>query len=95
MEIKQVQVNLTANGATPAVPWSGGVGTVATWGTFGGGTVALQMSVDNGATWMNVDRSGESYVTFTAAGNGGFQLGLCLLRFNLTGATSPNVWVSL
>lgn len=90
-----MQVNLTANGATNPVPWSGGVGTVVASGIFGGGTAALQMSVDNGATWMNVDRNGESYVTFTAPGNGGFQLGLCLLRFNLTGATSPNVWVSL
>ncbi|MDA9453072.1 hypothetical protein XI00_02000 [Bradyrhizobium sp. CCBAU 21359] len=75
--------------------WSGGVGTVVAWGTFGGGTVSLQMSVDNGATWMNVDRGTDSFVSFTAPGNGGFQLGLCLLRFNLTGATSPNVWVSL
>ena len=91
----QMQVNLTANGASTPAPWSGGVGTVAAWGTFGGGTIALQMSVDNGVTWMNVDRSGDSYVSFSAPGNGGFQLGLCQLRFNLTGATSPNVWVAL
>lgn len=90
-----MQVNLTANGASAPVSWYGGPGSVAAWGTFGGGTVALQMSPDNGTTWINVDRSGDSFVTFTAPGNGGFQLGLCLLRFNLAGATSPNAWVSL
>lgn len=95
MEINQVQVNLTANGATTPVRWSGGIGSVAAWGTFGGGTVALQMSPDNGTTWMNVDRTSDTYVTYTAPGNGDFQIGLCLLRFNLTGATTPSVWVSL
>ncbi|UVO33789.1 hypothetical protein KUL72_19905 [Bradyrhizobium arachidis] len=90
-----MQVNLTANGASTPVPWSGGFGTVAAWGTFGGGTVTLQMSPDNGNTWINVDRSSDTYVTFTANGQGDFQLGLCLLRFNLTGATAPSVWVSL
>ncbi|MEY9185317.1 hypothetical protein [Bradyrhizobium sp. USDA 313] len=90
-----MQVNLTANGATTPIPWSGGIGTVAAWGTFGGGTLALEMSPDNGATWIAVDRSGDTYVTFTEDGDGGFQLGLCLLRFNLTGATAPSVWCSL
>ncbi|MGL1376857.1 hypothetical protein ACSTJI_24550, partial [Vibrio parahaemolyticus] len=60
-----------------------------------GGTITLQMSPDNGATWINVDQSGDTYVTFTANGGGDFRLGLCLLRFDLTGATAPNVWVSL
>jgi len=90
-----VQVNLTANGATLPVPWSGGVGMVAAWGSFGGGTLALEMSPDNGATWIAVDRGGDSFVTFTAAGNGAFQLGICLLRLNLAGATTPSVWCSL
>lgn len=90
-----MQVNLTANGASASVPWRGGIGSVAAWGNFGGGTVSLQMSPDNGTTWINVDRSGDTYVTYTANGQGDFQLGLCLLRFNLAGATTPNIWVSL
>lgn len=90
-----MQVNLTANGAAGPVRWSGGTGKVTVWGTLGGGTVTLQMSPDNGTTWLNVDRAGDTYVTFSAPGGGVFELGLCLIRFNLTGATSPNVWVSL
>lgn len=91
-----MQVNLTANGASGSVPWYGGVGTVMVWGTFGGGTVTLQMSPDNGTTWWNVDRVGDTaFATFTANGEAGFRLGLCLLRFNLTGATAPSVWCSL
>ncbi|MGY4469361.1 hypothetical protein ACVWWK_005070 [Bradyrhizobium sp. LB9.1b] len=90
-----MQVNLTANGTTNPVPWSGGHGSIAVWGNFGGGTVTLQMSPDSGTTWINVDRGGDSFVTFTAPGTACFELGLCLLRFNLTGATTPSVWVSL
>lgn len=73
----------------------GGPGTVTAWGSFGGGTVKLQMSPDDGVTWIDVDRAGDTYVTFSANGEGGFELGLCKLRFLLSGATAPNVWVSL
>jgi hypothetical protein len=90
-----MQVNLTANGNTDPVSWYGGRGSAAAWGTFGGGTAKLQQSPDGGTTWIDVDRSGDTYVSFTANGEGGFELGLCLLRFSLTGATAPNVWVSL
>lgn len=90
-----MQVNLTDNGVSPSVAWHGGRGSVVVWGNFGGGTVALQMSPDVGTTWINVDDSGDTYVTFTADGTGGFEEGLCLLRFSLSGATSPSVWVSL
>ncbi|WP_316195948.1 MULTISPECIES: hypothetical protein [unclassified Bradyrhizobium] len=90
-----MQVKLTENGATAPIPWSGGRGTAAAWGTFGGGTAALQMSPDNGTTWINVDKAAETFVSFTANGSGGFELGLCLLRFSLTGATTPAVWCSI
>jgi hypothetical protein len=90
-----MQANLTANGTTDPLHWYGGRGTAAAWGNFGGGTATLQYSPDGGTTWINVDRTGDTYVTFTANGEGGFELGLCLLRFNLTGATSPSVWVSI
>lgn len=90
-----MQVNLTANGATAPVQWSGGEGAAYAWGTFGGGTVTLQLSPDGGTTWFNVDRPGDTYVTFAANGTGGFKLGLCKLRFVLAGSTAPNVWVSL
>jgi hypothetical protein len=90
-----MQVNLTADGVTPTYAWHGGRGSVVAWGDFGGGTLTLQMSPDMGTTWINVDRPGDNYVTFTANGEGGIELGLCLLRASLTGSTNPNIWFSL
>jgi hypothetical protein len=91
----KLQVNLIANGATPSLAWYGGRGSVTVWGNFGGGTATLQMSPDVGTTWINVDETGDAFVTFTASGDGGFELGLCLLRVNLTGATAPSITVSI
>lgn len=86
---------LTASGTVPVPPaflgWTGGRGVFAAWGTFGGGTLTLQWSPDLGVTWMNVDRSGDTFVTLTAAGQGGFELGPCRLQVVLTGATAPNI----
>jgi hypothetical protein len=90
-----MQANLTANGATDSISWYGGPSTVAAWGNFGGGTVTLQMSPDNGVTWIDVDRTGDTFVSFTGDGIGGCTLGPCLLRFSLAAATAPSVWVSL
>ena len=90
-----MQVNLTADGVTPAHAWYGGRGNVTAWGNFGGGTLTLEMSPDMGTTWINVDRPGDTYVTFSANGGGDFELGLCLLRASLAGSTNPNLWFSL
>jgi hypothetical protein len=86
-----MRLNITDNGATAPFKWSSGRGTFTAWGDFGGGTATLQMSPDNGTTWINVDHPGDTYCTFTANGEGGFELTPCFLRVNLTGATSPNL----
>lgn len=71
--------------------WAGGEGIFTAWGNFGGGTCKLQTSPDSGATGFDVDRSGETYVTFTAAGSGLFRLPRCHLRAVLSGATAPSL----
>ncbi|MHC4051494.1 hypothetical protein [Bradyrhizobium sp. 25ACV] len=86
-----MKTTLTANGTTSPTFWPGGSGTFSATGTFGGGTAKLQMSPNNGVTWIDVDRNGDTYVTFTANGQGGFELAPCLLRVSLTGATSPSL----
>lgn len=81
----------TTNANSAALVWGGGEGQFTAYGSFGGGTCKLQWSPDNGVSWLDVDRSGDTYVTFTANGSGRFTLQPCLIRANLAGATSPNV----
>jgi hypothetical protein len=66
------------NGA--AQVWAGGTGQFTAWGTWGGGTCKLQWSPDAGTTWLDVDRAGDTFVTFTANGSGEFTVGACLIR---------------
>ncbi len=85
---------ITADGQTAAasvLPWVGGRGVFTAFGTFGSGTLKLQVSHDAGTTWIDVDRSGDTFVTFTTNGQGGFELGNCLLRTSLSGATAPTI----
>lgn len=82
---------LLANGQTTAIGWLGGRGNFIAQGTFGSGTIKLQASFDDGTTWIDVDKSGDTYVTFTSNGVGGFELGACQLRASLSGATAPSI----
>ena len=60
------------------LPWTA-------FGTFGGGTIALQVSPDGGTTWFNVD-------TTTANAYKVIKPITALLgRFTLTGATAPSL----
>ena len=81
--------NLLTNAAATGVGkrWDGGRGVfVLKSGTIGGATVALQWSPDGGTTWLNVDRAGDTFVTFTAVGSaGGFELPPCQVRAAVTG----------
>lgn len=83
-----IDETLSADGQSAVIKWSGGVGSFFTQGNFGSGTAQLQYSVDGKSTWTNVPGSD---VTHTAASIGGFQLGPCHLRVDLSGATSPSL----
>lgn len=76
------------------IEWPGGEGVFAASGTFGSGTCKLQWSADYpsaAATWLDVDRSGDTFVTFTANGSGAFDLPHCWIRANLAGSTAPSL----
>lgn len=63
------------------------VATLQVTGTFGSGTVTLQVSFDNGVTWSN-----HTGMSFTAAGANTISLAAgALIRISLTGATSPAI----
>jgi hypothetical protein len=76
----------TSNGASSAVTWPGGIGTYYAGGTFGGATVTLEVSFDQGNSWLAL---GDAALTQQGAVN--FQLPNVMLRAvvaNATGTTS-------
>lgn len=92
---------LTANGSTQGIKLYNGRGDgnltnlISVFGTFGGGTAALEYSPDQGSTWIAVTDSAGA-VTFTA--NGGKNIIIpsdaqepVQVRITLSGATSPNL----
>lgn len=83
-------VNEVATGS--GVRWRGGRGVFYIHSaTFGGATIKLQCSFDN-STWVDVDAAGDSNVTLTAAGQGGFELPPCFLRANVSGGPPSAVF---
>jgi len=98
--------NLDADGRTGLItvvsPRSGGDSTrmsIFVQGTFGGGTAALEVSADDGTTWIPVVDDTGAAITFTANA----QRNLCLvcvaenegppikISIDLTGSTSPDL----
>ena len=74
-------------------------GTLEAKGTFGGGTLAWNISYDNGATYNPIlDAASGSAVTSTAYANFNIQAALGpyfpLIQVVLSGATSPSLTVS-
>ena len=81
----------TTNGNTTLIYWAGGRGTFTAYGTFAGGTCKLQWSPDDGTTWIDVDKPGDTFCTFTVNGGGGFELSQSHLRCALAGAGAASI----
>lgn len=85
---------LTADGQTQGVAFPGGMGTVHADGSFGSGTLSLEVSSDGGTTYTN----GGTSVQLTAEGLFNFTLPSdeLMVRLDLTGATAPDIdwWIS-
>ena len=93
---------LTANGSTPVFSLPDGISVlpvttktvadnVVAWaaqGTWGGGTLALQVSPDGGTTWFN-QQAGLTANGVQYSAGASDMLG----RFTLTGATSPSLTI--
>lgn len=80
--------NVSSTGNYPSsgtIYWPGGRGVYVQTGT---GASKLQFSPDEGTTWLDVDRAGDTYVTLSAAGAGLFELPPCLIRTVVTGSPS-------
>jgi len=85
---------ITQSGKAGRVKFPGGQGTVHANGTFGSGTLSLEISHDEGVTFTN----GGTTVQLKASGVFGFTLPSdnVIIQLDLTGATSPdiNFWIS-
>lgn len=89
----QILTSQATNGNSASFPSSGTFLTLALSGTFGGATVAVQFSPDDGTTWI-----GSSDLSFTAATVKNFQVARGMKwRLNVSGVTttSLNAWVGL
>ncbi len=84
--------NASATGTAKEWPGGEGVFTVPL-GTISGATVKLQYQADD-LTWTDVDRSGDTYVTFTAVGGAGglFTLPPCNIRAAISGGPPSGIY---
>lgn len=71
----------TSNATSSVTQWTGGTGTFYAQGTFDGATVQVQVSFDNGVTWLNI-----SDASLTSAGAFNLEIGAVLIRAVLTDA---------
>lgn len=86
--------NASATG--DAFDWPGGSGAfIVDRGTFSGATVKLQFSIDGGTTWLDVDQGGDTYVTFSAAGAGAFDLPACEVKATVSGGTPSALYATV
>jgi hypothetical protein len=66
--------------------------TIAAWGGFGAGTLAVKMSPDAGTTWLDFPTP----ITFTVAGTKQVPIPQGVkVRGELTGATGPTLFCSI
>lgn len=85
--LKPIVLLKTATATGPLLQWPGGQGICQVWGTFGAGTVTLQNLSPDGTTLLTVGAG----CTFTAAGEGIFNMPAGLIQATVTGATGASL----
>lgn len=81
------QGTITANGSTAGIVFKGGDLYLHLDGNFGGGTVTVHISYDNGVTYIPVSVDG----AYTSSAIRSIELPDCVVRTTTTGATSPSI----
>ena len=80
--------SLSADGSSADQQWRGGTGFVTASGTFGGGTLELELSLNGGSTYVGAGTGGQ----LTSAGSFVFELpDDALIRVTLSGSTGPSL----
>ena len=89
----KIFTNQTANASTAAQDWDGRKGQVVANGTWDTSNLQLEMSPDDGTTWISVGDEGK----LTDSGAFTFDLNPCKVRLTLASvgsSTSINAWIS-
>lgn len=96
---KAIDETLTQNTSTSTSTWDVGRGVFAAYGTFDGGTAELQVSYDDGTTWIGATSDlaiGNNAISLTSNGAIGFFVPTGAdVRVNLSNATSPDLEVEV
>jgi len=86
---------LSANGSSSPTDWPGGKGDLTASGTFGGGTLTMQIQGPSG-TWINViNYATITDISITGNKHAAFELPAGPVRVTLAGATGPSVTASV
>lgn len=83
---------LTESDSAVAADWPGGEGFVSVYGTFGGATVSIQISVDGGTTYFTPDTdTAPDGSVFDADGIAKFDLPVCKIKPTASGGSNQDV----
>jgi len=83
----------TANGSTSSLNWDGRTGQVIASGTWDSATLQLEVSPDDGTTWISVGDEGK----LSDSGAFNFDLNPCNVRLTVAsagGSTNLNAWIT-
>ena len=83
----------TANGSTSSLNWDGRTGQVIASGTWDSATLQLEVSPDDGTTWVSIGDEGK----LTDDGAFNFNLNPCSVRLTVASAgasTNLNAWIT-
>ena len=69
--------------------------TFAFYGTFGGGTLTLEASFDDGVNWIPLKKSTGEVLEITEPEIHTIVIGKCLMRFKLADASAPEVKITI
>ena len=94
VQMDKVFTGGSSNSQSTTYNWVGGVGQFMAKGTWDTATLKMQMSPDEGTTWIDIGTS----VTFTSDGIGNFELGPSDIRADLSSvgaSTSLDCWMTV
>gem|GEM_PF-1000360 len=85
--MQTIKEQVITNGSTGIADWMGGSGTFFASGSFTGGVLNLEFSIDGGVVWLPIKNSLDAAVVLSAGGEANFDLAPCKMRVRMGGST--------